>query len=125
MVAVKMNVPDPPDAKLAIWGGAGPKRVEVAVPPKTNDDGLILYTVVGEGLDTIIVYVAVPPEKRQEGATVNDAFSAQPIAVEIVTVGDVTILEVFDVPDTVLQLPLVLAQAENLTVPAGDAGATV
>jgi hypothetical protein len=66
---------------------------------------------------TVITNVAIPPEKRQAGLFVMAAVKPQLKPGAIVTVDEVMELEVLDVPETVVQLLPVLAQAVNLTVP--------
>src|SRR5579872_5149784 len=81
-------------------------------------DGTTLLIVPPVVLVTVITKVAVSPEKRHVGLLVMAEVKLQLRPDETVIAAVVTELDVFDVPETVVQLAPVLAQAVKVTVPA-------
>lgn len=118
--AVHVNVPDAPLAIDAIEAGLGPVNAPIAAVPVVNfvrADGTTLFTAPPVLFVTVITKVAVSPEKRQVGVTAIAAVRLQLEPEVMVIAGVVTVLEVLDVPETVVQLAPVLAQAVKVTVP--------
>lgn len=116
--AVHVNVPELPLAIDAMEAGDGPVNAPiVAVPVFVSADGTTLLTVLPVAFVTVITKVAVSPEKRQAAAEIV-AVKEQLAPDETVMAEVVTVLDVLDVPETVVQLAPVLAQAVKATVPA-------
>lgn len=79
--AVHVNVPVPPFAILAMHAdGVGPVKAPiVAVPKGVNGDGLTLFTAAPVLFVTVMVKVAVSPEKTHVGLATMGPLTAIPI----------------------------------------------
>jgi hypothetical protein len=99
--AVHVKVPVTPLARLAIDAGEGPVNAPiVAVPKRVRAAGTIFVTVLPVLFATVIVNVAVSPEKTHVGLAMTGPLTERPIVSRLTT----SVLEValLDVAELVL-----------------------